>query len=307
MMKELMFPVSVLTHVISTFDPSMFKLKVGEIELCCTGVRTTATFDDLLSLPDNKPGDVIVWASMTPAARTEYLSFKENVAAPEKKVRDLNLIDGLNKVGCLLMTYILHGSLNGLSMSPPQVPRFALEASGTKAEEYALGSVSSVSKFCGAKFPQSLQHFASLFYYVPLTMKSRLALSFAGNRIFSIVSMTANAVAARCGTNAVMALMYAETTLNNAPYVSFHPDHPKNPMGNAMKKVLAFIGEACVESGVDLTNLFSRNSALFLPDVQRQMHMKVSDVPGSFPDIDAFRVAVAAEFSIAHMSATRPL
>jgi hypothetical protein len=216
------FPIAVIEHMITNFDPSKVKIEKGSVTLVTSGLAAAASFDNLLMYKENKSCDIIIFCSIEKRFRSDYLNFVENVSIPSSDEQYRNKTDHLDNLAVVLCTYLMHGSIAGLAATPTLVPKFALEVTKKKAEDYALSKLCSVVAFSGSKFPGVFERWNQISEVLPATFKSRLALGLAGNRVRTILRLVLSRVGNQAFVGSGLEVFLAPEFLNGTSLISLH-------------------------------------------------------------------------------------
>jgi hypothetical protein len=297
-LSHLKFEKSIFDHVASTFDPSVIRVLVGEITLTTSTTATEATYEDLCKFAENKPGDILIWGSMSTVNYKEVINFRENKALPDENQSNINSMEKQDMLGMILCAYIMHGTLKRLEGKKSLVPKFALEATNSGTRHFKGEDFSSSKSFFSAKFPGIPMAFFSIFNQLPMTLQSRLRLGIAGNRIVSIAAK----IYEECGkpiiTQPWLKVLLEKKTQDNAPYVSFHPDHPDNPMKECSQKAYAILGDMLRKKGIEVDILAERMPKVFISGVVERLKARSIDVSEKEPEEASVTKAVSADFSV---------
>jgi hypothetical protein len=257
-----------------------------------------ATFAAMCSLSQNKPGDLLLWFAMSPLHRADFCSFTENVQMETGETAEINEVNALQKMGVLMLTYIFHGSLAQLDTIAPQIPKFALEATGLKADSFTPDNVSCTKAFLRAKFPGLIAALHTESIQFSSTLKSRMKLGIAGNRLLSICKKLHARSNQITSTSDVIRVLFNPVVYNSAPYFSLHPDHPSNPMKDHSKRIYAEVGASARNAGIDLGAVAIANPSLMKSFVIDSMSASIADLTEVIPSIETLVAALCGEFSI---------
>jgi len=297
-LRTLIMPVSVVNFVAANFDPSTVKFIAGEIVLTTSSSARDATIEDLCKFRENLPGDIILWASTPRPMRSKFFSYIENAPLPSSTEISVNEVYSLNRMGCVMMMYLLHGTLAGLNSESPALPLFAINACDLSAADFIPSVITSSVGFYKGKFHELLTHFRTIAPVIPDTMKSRFTLGMTGNRIFSITKIIVSIAPGVVSESDTIEMVADPDVMAGVPYISFHPDYPNNPMKNATRKYWATLGTAFKKHNGNLSELKPLSSGLFLQGVINAMDLDPSLVSGVDIPPDMFAQAVQQIFSI---------
>lgn len=293
---------SVLRTRVDSVDPSQLEMLPGDITLYHTGDLGAISYSSLREISQNKPCDILIWQSASARFRAEMISYQriDSRITKEDAIASTNYVNSvLSVVGA---TYLLHGSVGMLDRSPPQVPKFALDSTGLSAEMFAFDKICSVKQFKHAKFKSFLIQFSSVVRNLSSTYQSRIILGFSGNRIFQVARFLQDEIQSSSVFDGAWKRAFGPAVLSGAPYISFHPDHPANPMHNSAKMVWAMMGKVALTRVGSIDELAKFSSSLFIPPVLNSMSQHVGLVSGAMPDIGEFFAAVSKQYSVRGMT-----
>jgi hypothetical protein len=276
---EMVFPRAVVDHFVQTYDPSKVGVDVGEIQLITSTTAAACRLESLLVHSENKPCDIIIFCSMNTQERTDYLNFVERAPVPTPEESTAAKMKHLTDLSVVLCTYLMHGSLQGLAQSPPQVPKFALQVTKEKQEHYAMSRLCSVKSFVNAKFVKFFDDWDVVSEALPETLRSRLALGLAGNRVRTILKLIKAKITDDCFDGSDIEGFANDDFLMGTALISLHPDHPQNQMGNVTKGLLARAGDIWKKSGRQLNDLYALSPGLFIKGVQDAMDAEPALIP----------------------------
>jgi len=297
MITRMTFPKPLISFMIDAFNASAIALEVGAITITLTGAATSTDIDAALSFEENKSADVLIWHALSPADRAKFINFRIAAKLPDIETAAKVRFKKYQEIGALAITYLFHGSFAGLALDPPQVPGYALSCVTFPSTDLSLDKVCSVKHFSRAKFPGLVEDFFVNRTDFPDPMLSRVRLGFAGNRIFAIMKMIGTGFVMPAGANAATQLLLSKAVVDKAPFSSFHPDHPENPMRDCAKMVLAFIGDIMRAKGITVESLRTRNANLIIPGIAKALDTLPADASGSQPTLVQVRLATNDMFS----------
>lgn len=288
-------------HAIDVMDPSTIKVPRGKITLTTEGSWDVATPDSLIKYKTNKAGDILIWASLTDANREAVINFIENVPNPPDQEMSENQNKLLDDLAVILMSYYLHGTLAKLMGDNSAIPLFARNSVMRQGVKMTGNYWTSVDSFFSAKFPNLVEAFIACFGVYSGPLKNRLRLGFAGNRCFSIAKVLNGRIPDTHVHEIWAATLFDAAVLRRAPFVSFHPSHPMNPLENCSKYVFAYLGDLCRQHKIDIDKLHDDLPGLLTDVIVKRLKVKKSDCGQNRPDNTRFDAAVAAQYSIGDM------
>jgi hypothetical protein len=268
-LQGLIIPQQVLDHM-STWQtpPKRHEFpSVGEIDmskdaitLSCSTTKSTATLDDLLSFPQNKPLDVLMSQN---ARNRSLIKFMENIPLPPAVEREEILRRKRSQIGGALISYIMYGKLK-----IPIPPEFFLSVTGLTRQDFSLSELSSLAPSQVSVWKMvDLDEFLKQFKDLPKSLQERIAGHVSGNGFLTIAQVTKQLPHFEMPNDDFGKVLYSERCLANAPYISFHPDHKVNPMSPAVRAVYAYIGDILRRSGGDIDTLEKQTPGLFIKPV----------------------------------------
>lgn len=294
----LKFPISVINHVIATFDPSRIRITTGEITIYVPGSKDNFTFDDLAQIEGNKPGDILVCLSLNKDNRVALINFVENYVQDQNINKDVVKANKMDMFGGILLTYIMHGTLQRLQQGGVNFPKIVRDAVPWKIQDAKGSDICSSLSFFGATFPKVLEITFSNYKLFQSTIRSRLQLGLTGNRVFIIAkAIKARVPGIQIADDWALA-MFDKRVLDDQPYYSFHPAYPGNPMKDHSQYVLAYLGNLLAASGVNIDEFVKEEPAIFIKGVVDRMKRKIEYVSEAAPDLRMVRAAVDKKFSV---------
>ncbi|KAG0086926.1 hypothetical protein BGZ93_011247 [Podila epicladia] len=149
-----------------------------------------------------------------------------------------------------LLSYLLYGTPRTVELRPPAIEHGILVAGGLVPNDMHLSQTTSVTNFEGFRQPALVKQAIPIFQRATPATQACVRRSFGGNRMFAI-ARAMRLVQAKTMPMRKMVSEHPEVEffLDSrhevlAPYVSFHPDHPANPMQGHYKSVLLKLGRA---------------------------------------------------------------
>lgn len=292
------FPAQLITTIVSSFDPSSARLMKGAVTLYTAREDPNITYDDLMEIGLNKTGDILMFLSTAPADRANYYTICTGCTGGSDEDKLKSIAKHRLEAGVIFYTYLLHGSLQQMHGNDPQIPKFALSAAGTTVEALNIREIATSEEFFKMKFSLTSDALMRSVNLMPDSLKSRLKLSFAGNRMFQIARMTRTVVSEASKTDPIMRHLFDEFVCQDAPYVSFHPDNPNNPLRDHSKWLYATLGSLLDTNRISIDDLKTRNPMLFRKEIMEALKRKVEDTNQQSPVLVDFQYAASPRFSV---------
>ncbi|KAF9336589.1 hypothetical protein BG006_008155 [Podila minutissima] len=291
-----------ITESAQNLDYVDFTLPDGTLRLTIPPKDSEISFETLAAYPTNKALDIMIFLTMPPWARksastlhTEPLPLLET--DDEKQQLAEQIIKKRNIMSVFLLSYLLYGTPRTVELRPPAIERGILAAGG-------LSQITSVTNFEGFRQPALVEQAIPIFQLAAPAMQARVRRSFGGNRMFA-VARAMRLVLAKMMALRKMVSEHPEVEFfldprhdALAPYVSFHPDHPANPMRGHYQSVLLKLGRVFQQAGGDVGVLAREAPNVVLQpmvDAWMQPHRYNA---GSLPVLAELQAASGEEFSI---------
>lgn len=287
-----------IEHALSSFDPSVITLEAGALPITVPSGVAAVDFDQLAAFPSNKAIDILMYLSLPPNMRDAVSTITTANALAMSDVVVDQVQAKKNIASVFLVNYLLHGTPRQMELRPPQVAKFLLDATGMKAEEFGIQKISSLKSLGGFRSTKLVINSIPIFNQGSATLKSRMKKGFGGSRIFTI----ARAMKIR-EPGMVSAYPQINFFLENihherVPYVTFHPDHPQNPMKDHAQRVYIELASAYTAAGGDIDTLASEAPNVFIPGVVARLKASKAIVAGDLPGMINLIAATHESFSL---------
>lgn len=297
-----------ITESAQNLDYADFILPASTLRLTLPPEDSEISFETLAAYPSNKALDIMIFLTLPPWARkTASTLHAEPLPLPETDEEKLNLAEQIikkkNVMAVFLLSYLLYGTPRTLELRPPAIERGILAAAGLVPNDMALGQISSVTNLEGFRQPELVNQAISILQQASPAMQARVRRSFGGNRMFAVAHVMRLVLRKTNLCNMVSEHPEVEFFLDpthdvQAPYVSFHPDHPANPMRGHNQRVLLELGKAFRQAGGDVEVLAREAPHVVLRPMVDAWTMPQRYNVGSLPELAELKAASAEEFSI---------
>lgn len=300
-------PVSI-TESVQNLDYADFTLPAGTLRLTLPLEDSEISFDTLAAYPSNKALDIMIFLTLPPWARkTASILRAEPLPRPETDEEKIKLAEQIikknNIMAVFLLSYLLYGTPRAVELHPPAIERGILAAAGLVRDDMVLDRISSVTNLKGFRQPELVNQAISIFQQASPAMQARVRRSFGGNHMFSV----ARAMRLELHKTNVCKMVSEHPEVEffldpkhdaQAPYVTFHPDHPTNPMQGHYQRVLFELGKAFRQAGGDVEVLAREAPHVVLRPMVDAWTMPQRYSAGPLPELAELKAASAEEFSI---------
>lgn len=279
-------------------NPGVFAARKGSISLATTDSGPMGDLDSFLDVAANKVGDIFLYFMLRATGGREIFKVYCNA----QQDRELGREDARNYyndiVTIIHFEYILHGSLHRFKNKERGVTTMLLNAMGMKQSEFSPTLLSTISTFCDMKMPMLLLAIPDVICGLAESARNRFLVGTSGNRLFSILKYLLGKIALTNLDDNIFHILLSEEVINNAPYITFHPDHPENPMANSSKYVMARLGKLATSRGVKFPDTKLSRGGTFSTWVLKSLSMDSGLVSGKFPDLEKLAYALNPKFSL---------
>jgi hypothetical protein len=298
--QNLAFARTLVRNIIIDLDPSLFVLTPGFSTITMRyGTESDNPFD-LMMVPQNKAMDIVIYMSVPKEKREDIFAIDVEEEDREPEVRDRSLNLKTMQVAAIFMTYIMHGSLNGLAMSKPRVPNFINGVRSLDSRVYGIKTICSFPNAEKATFAGLHEHVIEIMLLAPETMQSRALKGLAGNRHLAIARHFMQEVSQVRVQYEQVALLFSPTVQQGHPYVSLLPEHSANPMANTSQNLLRALGAQIKAAGVRMTRsrLQTLDPGLFIDPVVDTLLMGYTGGGTDLPNARKLRNALEPKYSL---------
>lgn len=274
-----------IEHALSSFDPSVITLTAGALPITVPDNTTNYTFENLAHYPSNKAIDLLMFLSLPPDVRgavstlTIAQPIADNEATFEMVAKKKNI------ASIFLVNYLLHGTPRQMELNPPQVAKFLLDATGMKSEEFRLPLISSLPTLGGFRSIKLVIHTIPIFNQGSDTLRSRMKKGFGGSRVFTIARAMRKKANSITSIHPEIRFFLDEMHDTRAPYVSFHPDHPLNPMKDHAQRVFMELNLSFIAAGGNLDELAAEAPQVFIKGIVDRLKASQTIITGDLPDM----------------------
>ncbi|KAF8986191.1 hypothetical protein BGZ52_009361 [Haplosporangium bisporale] len=297
-----------ITEFAQNFDYADFTLPAGTLRLILPLEDSEISFETLAAYPSNKALDIMIFLTLPPWARKTASTLRaEPLPRPETDEEKTTLAEQIirknNIMAVFLLSYLLYGTPRTVELRPPAIERGILAAAGLVPDDMVLDRISSVANLKGFRQPELVNQAISIFQQASPAMQARVRRSFGGNRMFSVARVMRLELHKTNLCKMVSEHREVEFFMDpkhdaQAPYVTFHPDHPTNPMQGHYQRVLFELGKAFQQAGGDVEVLAREAPHVVLRSMVDAWTMPQRSSAGSLPELVALKAASAEEFSI---------
>ncbi|KAF9382509.1 hypothetical protein CPC16_009309 [Podila verticillata] len=297
-----------ITEFAQNFDYADFTLPAGTLRLILPLEDSEISFETLAAYPSNKALDIMIFLTLPPWARKTASTLRaEPLPRPETDEEKTTLAEQIirknNIMAVFLLSYLLYGTPRTVELRPPAIERGILAAAGLVPDDMVLDRISSVANLKGFRQPELVNQAISIFQQASPAMQARVRRSFGGNRMFSVARVMRLELHKTNLCKMVSEHPEVEFFMDpkhdaQAPYVTFHPDHPTNPMQGHYQRVLFELGKAFQQAGGDVEVLAREAPLVVLRSMVDAWTMPQRSSAGSLPELVALKAASAEEFSI---------
>ncbi|KAG0342177.1 hypothetical protein BG000_006502 [Podila horticola] len=300
-----------ITESAQNFDYADFTLPAGTLRLTIPPEDSVISFETLAAYPTNKALDIMIFLTLPPWARKMASTLRtEPLPLPktddEKQNFAEQIIKKRNIMAVFLLSYLLYGTPRTVELRPPAIELGILTAGGLVPNDMLLPQITSVVNFVGFRQPELVRQAITIFQQATPAMQARVRRSFGGNRMFAVARVMRRVLTK---TTPVRRMVSEHPEVEFfldprhdilAPYVSFHPDHPVNPMQGHYERVLLELGKAFRQAGGDVEVLAREAPHVVLRSmVDAWTRPQRYDAgPPLLPVLGDLKAAGAEEFSI---------
>jgi len=287
-----------IEHALSSFDPSVVTLAAGALPITVPTGVAELTFDVLAGFPSNKAIDILMFLSLPPNMRTAVSTITTAEALALTDVVHDQIQAKKNIASVFLVNYLLHGTPRQMEMKVPMVAKFLLDATGMRAEDFALSKISSLNSLGGFRSTKLVIHSIEIFDQASATLKSRMKKGFGGSRLFTIARAMKMKRPGMVSEHAQINFFLDEIHHSRVPYITFHPDHPRNPMKDKAQRTFIELAAAFQAAGGDIDELAAEAPNVFIGGVVARLKASKAIIAGDLPDMVELIFATNPIFSV---------
>jgi hypothetical protein len=272
-----------IEHALASFDPSVITLAAGALPITVPEGIQEPSFDDLAAYPGNKAIDLLMYLSLPPDVRAVVSTITTAQPLVQTEVTYDLIAKKKNVASVFLVNYLLHGTPRQMELQPPQVAKFLLDATGMKADEFKLPLISSLPTLGGFRSVKLVIHSIPIFSQGSDTLKSRMKKGFGGSRIFTIARAMRKKNHAVTSVHPEIRFFFDEMHDDQSPYVTFHPDHPMNPMKDHAQRVFLELANSYTNAGGSIDELAEEAPQVFIKGIVDRLKASQTVVTGDLP------------------------
>jgi len=295
------FNSTILRDVVTVLRAGEMVVGVGDITIHVPAGVQDNDVESLLGVKKNKPLDVLIFMSLSPEHVAAFVTFVRGEAAPSPEESSKRSDYACNVLSNTVAMYLLHGTIAHMFTASGVIPKYALNATRMEKKDFVASDLCSIPTIGSAKFPGLVENFFDIAPYFHSTFGSRAKLGFGGGRVFSILARIATTGKDMTKAPAVLQYMMQKEVLSGAPYITFHPDHPKNPMKDAAKGLFAAIGHFGKQAGIVWDDEFKIQKGLYIAGVRERLLAEWSSSTVVMPTLEAIIDATGPEFSLSRL------
>jgi hypothetical protein len=251
---QLELPKEILDYICVNFTPGTWQIPVGGITLLCSTADPTANVEDFIIFPENKPWDIFLWFALKTTPAVTSFDVYCNVPPPQNvDLRKCNRFF-MNCLSLFVMEYLLHGGMERIAHDFRLGAKICMDGLGFNPDEFEFSDLTSLTSFRGLKMPSLLIGAKGFLIRCHPAVRSRCRRGLVGNRLFTIINDFKVGMILDVTDPIIIKWLISSDVSDRAPYLSFHPDHPFNPMRECSDYIFAWIGEIIRRSNMSLPN-----------------------------------------------------
>lgn len=284
--------------LVASADPSRVQLRPGEISVKIHAGSMNRFPECMMRVSENKTLDIVAVGMMEDNLRGQMVNITEVELDYESDEAIAAEIQHRTKLIVIMMAYLIHGSLGNLGRGRNIIPKYFVEAFGIAADEFKIDKLASYRNATSLKFKSVIRDFVAFVAVASDTLKSRLMQSVGGNRIFSIIKAMLDYGITFDKSGAILKLLSSPVVLDMAPFISFHPDHDRNPTSGTGKNLMRALGTVFSQQSGDVDKLQQSKPSLFIPEVVQLLKENINIQRGDIGVIEEYVNATQPEYSV---------
>jgi hypothetical protein len=289
---------TIFQYAVSTMVPDWMVFRKGQISIYSAANARSNVLRDYLLCPLNKTLDLIMYfgAYDTPAeeAFSVYYGVKADDEAKFSERRQVHL----QLYSTMVMELVMHGTLSRWGIKSARIAKILYSCYEFEPSSITLGMISSLTNLSKVRMDGMLDSFMESLPRFSQAIRNRLLLGVGGNRHWQIIKWMKPQVTLLDSDHQVIHFMFNEDVLSGAPYISYHPQHRMNPMGNHSAWLYAALGEICARSGITIPSDPTNPTGLFPDFVSERMKKGTMLVSNTAWDMQALIDSVDTKYSI---------
>jgi len=284
--KALGWTKDVYEHVSRYMDPEIVYIPDRSIHLEYHRGDGKINFTKLISYPNNKPYDCLLFCQIEAEHRNRIFVINLAATRPTEQARQERTLYANRALLIQSFTYFFQGHCENLKTTPPRIPKFMKDLFGVNPDDYHWGNLCSLPQMSKMRNKLLIERMKDIYPMFPPALKARCKLGIAGHRILSISRIFLQKRFINADDNKVLSWLGSDAIARGIPYLSLHPGHPNNPFIGKAKILLSKLGEAYANAGKEFDDLHSMDEALFIPEVVKSMKVDPSTIPEVMPTVE---------------------